>query len=483
MAHTVELAEGRPSGASPTRLALFAVLGLLAPALALTNPSQQSSAKNVIFLAICSSSMVVLLILRLGQIAKLAHERAADLDRSREDLRRAHERGIAMFESAPTGMAQLDAAGHILAVNTALTEFTGKPASALVDASITEFVDPDDLPQVMNLLDETLHDHDGAHSAEVRCVHPDGDPRFADLVASPVRGSDDTDAVIVVIADRTHARRLEVELRHSQKLEGIGRLAAGVAHEINTPIQFIGDNVNFLGDTTTRLLGAYQAATRPGVDHDVLAALDAELEIDYLSQEIPEAVRQTIDGVHRVATIVQALKSFAHPSTPNHLPANLNRSLTDTLTVARNELAHITEIHTALGDLPPVTCSVGDLNQVFLNLLLNAADAVTDTPRSSISITSRTDDNDVVIEISDNGTGIPPELQEKIFEPFFTTKPVGKGTGQGLALARAIIVDRHHGTIDCTSTPDTGATFTIRLPINGPSNPAPHSALASTTAS
>jgi PAS domain S-box-containing protein len=484
MVHTAQLAEVRPSGASPTRLALFAVLGLLAPTLALINIRIQSTIEGVVFLAVCSSAMLVLLIVRLGQIAQLAQERAADLGRSRGDLRRAHERVTAMFESAPTGMAQLDATGRILAVNSSLSVFTGMPVTHLVDASIAEFVDPDDLSLVMDLLAETLHDRDGAHSAEIRCVHPDGDPRFADLVASPVRGSDDSDAVIVVIADRTHARRLEMELRHSQKLEGLGLLAAGVAHEINTPIQFIGDNVNFLGDTTTRLLGAYQAATRPGVDHDVLSALDAELEIDYLTDEIPEAVRQTIDGVHRVATIVQALRSFAHPPTPIHEPSNLNQSLTDTLTVARNELVNVTEIRTNLGDLPPVTCSVGDLNQVFLNLLLNAADAVADTPHATITLTSRTEGDDVVIDIIDNGTGIPPELQEKIFEPFFTTKPIGQGTGQGLALARTLIVDRHHGTITCTSTstPNTTTTFTIRLPINGPTQPTPHTTKATTNA-
>jgi PAS domain S-box-containing protein len=349
MAQTMQLAEVRPSGASRARLGLFAVLGLLLPTLVLINPEQRTAPEDVVFFAMCSSAMLVLLILRLGQIAKLSQARAADLDHSREELRRAHERVTAMFESAPIGMAQLDAEGHILAVNGALTEFTGQPAAALVNASITKFVHPNDIALVMSLVAHTLHDHDGAHSTEIRSIHPDGDPRIADWGASPLRGSDDTDAVIVVIADRTHARRLEVELRHSQKLEAIGRLAAGVAHEINTPIQFIGDNVNFLADTTTRLMDAYQAATRPGFDRDALADLDAELETDYLSQEIPEAVRQTIDGVHRVATIVQALKSFAHPSTPVHLPTDLNQSLTDTLTIARNELVNIAEIRTNLG--------------------------------------------------------------------------------------------------------------------------------------
>jgi PAS domain S-box-containing protein len=417
----------------------------------LINPERRIASEDVVFHAICSSAMLVLLILRLGQIAKLSQARAADLDHSRDELRRAHERVTAMFESAPIGMA--DPEGHILAVNGALTEFTGQPAAALVNATITRFVNPNDIALVMGLVAHTLHDHDGAHSTEIRSIHPDADPRIAEWGASPLRGSDDSDAVIVVIADRTHARRLEVELRHSQKREGIGRLAAGVAHVINTPIQFIGDNVNFLADTTTRLMDAYQAAPRPGVDRDALAALDAELETDYLSQEIPEAVRQTIDGVHRVATIVQALKSFAHPSTPVHLPADLNQSLTDTLTIARNELVNIAEIRTNLGVLPPVMCSIGDLNQVFLNLLLNAADALSHTEPAIITVSSRAEGDEVVIEISDNGMAIPQELQEKIFEPFFTTKAVGQGTGQGLALARTLVVDRHGGTIDCTSHP------------------------------
>ena len=463
MERTDELARSHFPAVSTARLGLFAVLGVLAPVLALAEIGNRDRVETVVFVAVVPAAMVVLLTLRLGQIAKLAQARAADLTRSREELRAAHQRVSAMFRSAPTGMIQLDAGGRVLAVNPAFSEFAGTPVQELVDRTIAEFVASDDVPRVVALVAEVLRDHDVQNRIEVCFVHPDGDPRYGEVVASPVSEGGEPDAVIVVVMDRTHARRLEVELRHAQKLEGIGRLAAGVAHEINTPIQFVGDNVDFLADAAIRLMNAYRTASRPGVDRDTLTALDAKLEIDYLADEMPEAVRQTTDGVRRIATIVQALKSFAHPSTPVHVPADLNQAITDTLTVARSQLANVAGLRIELGELPPVLCSVGDLNQVFLNLLINAADAVADVREPVITVSSRSERDEVVIEFSDNGCGIPEDHQAKIFEPFFTTKPVGKGTGQGLALARALVVDRHGGTITCTSTPGEGTTFTVRL--------------------
>jgi signal transduction histidine kinase len=191
--------------------------------------------------------------------------------------------------------------------------------------------------------------------------------------------------------------------------------------------------------------------------------------LDYLAGEIPEAVRQTKDGVTRVATIVTALKSFAHRDTPEHQPADINRALTDTLTVARAELRAVGAVRTELTPLPPVVCSIGDLNQVFLNLLINAADAIADDPDRGkpheIAVCSGVDGDDVVVRISDTGVGIPDSLLDRIFEPFFTTKAVGRGSGQGLALARTIVVDGHHGDIQVDSTPGRGTTFTVRIPL------------------
>jgi two-component system, NtrC family, sensor kinase len=191
--------------------------------------------------------------------------------------------------------------------------------------------------------------------------------------------------------------------------------------------------------------------------------------MDYLLREIPEALAQTQDGVERVVTIVRAMKEFAHPDGKGMARADLNKALLNTLTVARNELKYVAEIETDFGELPMVVCSVSDLNQVFLNLLVNAAHAIADVVKDSgqkgkIRIHTESSGHQVLITISDNGAGIPESIRERIFDPFFTTKEVGRGTGQGLAIARSVI-DRHKGTVTFESEVGRGTTFFVRLPV------------------
>ena len=185
--------------------------------------------------------------------------------------------------------------------------------------------------------------------------------------------------------------------------------------------------------------------------------------------EIPKALDQTLEGVTRVATIVRAMKEFAHPEGKEMAAADLNRALQSTMTVARNELKYVAEIESEFGELPLVVCNVSDLNQVFLNLLVNAAhaiaDIVKDGEKGRIKVRTATDGNMVLITISDTGSGIPEAIRSKIFDPFFTTKEVGRGTGQGLAIARSVIVERHKGTLSFDSEVGKGTTFYIRLPL------------------
>ncbi len=283
---------------------------------------------------------------------------------------------------------------------------------------------------------------------------------------------------------RERERQAEINLRHSQKLESVGQLAAGIAHEINTPVQFIGDNIRFLQDAFTDLLElrdkcndiivADQEQARLSAIETV-RRLEQDIDVEFVVEEVPGAIRQALDGIDRVATIVRAMKAFGYTSNEEMAPVNLNEAIANTLVVATSELKYVAEVVTEYGDLPPVWCHVGDINQVILNLVINAAHAIgaAGSQRGQITIATGSETDHVVITVSDTGTGIPAEVADRIFEPFFTTKEVGKGTGQGLSLAWSLIVDRHHGTISFDSPPGGGTTFTVRLPIRPTTAEAP----------
>ena len=283
------------------------------------------------------------------------------------------------------------------------------------------------------------------------------------------------------IGDR---RRLESQLVQAQKMQSVGHLAAGIAHEINTPTQFVGDNTRFLDDAFRdlapllaichKLCKAAEGGSLPQqLLADVVAAATAA-DMEYLIDEIPKAISQSLEGVERVAKIVRSMKDFSHPGGEAKQAVDLNRALESTLTVCRNEWKYVAEAATAFDpDLPLVTCLPGECNQVFLNLIINAAHAIggklagTSTEKGVITVITRRDGDWAEIRIGDNGTGIPEEFRAKIFDPFFTTKEVGRGTGQGLAIAHSVITEKHGGTIHFETEIGRGTTFVVRLPIPG----------------
>jgi signal transduction histidine kinase len=283
-----------------------------------------------------------------------------------------------------------------------------------------------------------------------------------------------------LMLDITEVRRRGLELAASQKLESVGRLAAGVAHEINTPVQFVTDNIQFLRTSMSDLATvaiAYrrlQHAVQSGGDVIGSAQLAFEAEsaadLDFLLENAPLAVDSALEGLGRIATIVRSMKEFAHPDQAVKQSADLNQAIRSTLVVAHNEYKYIAVVETQLAELPLVQCYLGEINQVVLNLLVNAAHSIADVVKDSgtlgkLTVTSRVDGDAVEISIRDTGAGIPESLRPRIFDPFFTTKEVGKGTGQGLAIARSVVVNKHGGTLRFETESDKGTTFFIRLPI------------------
>lgn len=304
-----------------------------------------------------------------------------------------------------------------------------------------------------------------------------GEKRCAALTVYPLFSRMGSIAGVVVIgADVTERRLLEGELRQAQKLEAIVQLAAGIAHEINTPIQFVGDNVSFLKNSWSELASFIACAQRLRGDAEALAEPAVQefdrtvetLDLPYLAEEIPRALEQAFDGLQRVGRIVQAMKEFSHPGSEQLRLADLNRAISTTLVVARHEWKYVSEVETDFAqDMPLVPCILQELNQVILNLLVNAAQAIGEAAKAKGHILIRTghDVEWAEISIADTGGGIPKEIRDRVFEPFFTTKQVGKGTGQGLALAHSVIVKRHGGKLWFESEAGWGTTFFIRLPL------------------
>jgi two-component system NtrC family sensor kinase len=296
-----------------------------------------------------------------------------------------------------------------------------------------------------------------------------------------------------LMLDITELRRLGRELAAAQKLESVGRLAAGVAHEINTPVQFVSDNMNFLRSASSDIASvveAYRALQQAiGSQGDIAAAArrvaesEKSADLDYLLENIPLAIGSSSEGLERIANIVRSMKEFAHPDQGERTSADLNHAIQSTLIIAHNEYKYVADLETDFAELPPVMCFLGEFNQVVLNLLVNASHAIADVVKDTgqkgkLTVRTRLDGNEIEVAVSDTGSGVPEAIRAKIFDPFFTTKEVGKGTGQGLAIAHSVIVKKHGGSLRFESECGKGTTFFIRLPIDVPGESIDHRAAA-----
>ena len=393
-------------------------------------------------------------------------------------------RQAAILEATPDFVGYADAKdAHILYINRGGRMMTGMTP----DEDVTKLKISDLHPEWGNrILVETAlptAGRDGVWTGECAFLHRDGHeiPVLMVLLAHKT-SSGEVEAFSTISRDITERERLAQQLLQAQKLESIGRLASGIAHEINNPTQYIGDNVRFLQRTFPDLVGLVQKLKRLLTDPDITAAERADLleafrkmDADYLTNEVPKAITQALEGNAQIAKIVGALKEFSHPSTRQKKLANLNHAVENAIIMSKHEWKYVADVETHLEPSPPmVPCLPGDINQALLNLIINAAHAIGDVVadeaerKGTITVTTRTDGDRFELRIADTGAGIPEGIWGNIFDPFFTTKSVGRGTGQGLSTARSVVVDKHGGTLTFETETGKGTTFIIRLPVVEP---------------
>ena len=371
--------------------------------------------------------------------------------------------------------------GRFVFSNNNAATFTGYNREEIIGKPSDSFVQQEDRGKIREKAKKMLRGED-LSPYEFKIVSKTGQLRWILETVSPISYNGHP-AILGNCIDITERRKREILNLHSQKLESVGQLAAGIAHEINTPIQFIGDNITFMKGAfqgiiaLAALLDAVKSddLLNPEFAKDICARIqekEDEIDLDFLKKEVPQAIDQSLDGLKRVALIVQAMREFSHPGGENKTDMDINKAIESTITLTRNEWKYSAELTTALApDLPIVQGYPADFNQVILNVIINAAHALQEKDgkggpqKERIEISTRQDGKEVEICIRDTGAGIPQEIQSRIFDPFFTTKEVGKGTGQGLSIARNIIVKKHGGKIFFETKPGEGTAFYIRLPL------------------
>ncbi len=412
---------------------------------------------------------------------------AAEISRKQaEEVRRTADETLlrlgAALDQINDGVVITDRQGCIEYVNPAFERMTGYPATEVLGQTMRILKSGRQPPEVYARLWQTITAGQ-VWSGQLINRRKDGSQYSEHCSITPIR---DPSGRIVrylgVKQDVSRAVELERQLHQAQKLEAVGQLAAGIAHEINTPIQYVGDNTNFLQDSFGALLkvtGQYTGLLAQARGHQDLSPLVADIEdtvkaldLEFVTQEIPKAIEQSLEGIERVTQIVRAMKEFSHPDNGEKTQTDLNRAIESTVTVTRNRWKYVADLQLDLDPgLPPVPLYVGEFNQVVLNLITNATDAITDKlgpkpgGKGSIRIATRLDGDWVEVRVADSGTGIPPEVAHRVFDPFFTTKEVGRGTGQGLSIAHVVIVEKHHGRIDFETQVGQGTTFILRLPL------------------
>ncbi len=399
------------------------------------------------------------------------------------EVRNAREFLKKVIDHVPTLIAVRDNEDKFTMANSAFAKMLGTTVEKMIGKTPSDFHhDAEELRRIQEEDNIVFEQWCEKPIYEERYTDAKGEVHYLETIKRPLFSDSGKKNILVIANDLTDRRSLEGQLRSAQKLESIGQLAAGIAHEINTPTQYVSDNIRFLEDANNdirSILEKYdellQAAENGKFEPPLVAGLRKEMEVidlEYLLTEVPTAISQSLDGVSRIAKIVQSMKDFAHPGSTEKSAVDLNKAIESTITVARNEWKYVAEMETIFDEtLPPVPCFIGEFNQVVLNMIINAAHAIKDVVgdggegKGKITISTKVVKGDwIEVRIKDTGTGIPAKVQNRIFDPFFTTKEIGKGSGQGLAISHSVVVDKHGGKLSFETEEGKGTTFIIGLP-------------------
>lgn len=369
----------------------------------------------------------------------------------------------AVVDHMPVGLCLTDLKGRLKMANPAAREMLSVKTEVLAETDMQQF-----FPDVR------LERMRAGVPFDMEMKRTDGVAIQVEMVVSALfQGT--SSSFIWLLSDISERRRseerqkrLEGELREAHKMEALGVLSAGVAHEINTPLQYARDNLNFVREALTAANEAMEEV-KPRLDQEVANETWSRFDLEFHAAEGPKAIQDALEGLDRVSDIVKAIKEFAHPSGATMQPNDLNKLVVNAVMVSKNHWKYAAEVETELSDqLPLLECCGGEIGQVILNLVGNAADAIAENKRDGrgqIKISTRLQGDHIEIVVADNGPGIPDNILPRIFDPFFTTKEPGKGSGQGLAICHTIVTRNHGGSITAGNNLAGGAAFQIRLPI------------------
>lgn len=419
---------------------------------------------------------------KILQLEKMIETQVREVYESKQEVLERNRFLDSLIQASPNLLITTNLSGEITLASPNIEELLGSSSCSLTQTPLQSLIAPS-MQQELSSLRQSLQEHGHTDVRELNML-AESQERIPCMVSSSlVLDAEGTPTGFIHIAqDSRERKRLESQLLQSQKLEAVGQLSAGVAHEINTPVQYIGSNVEFIQESwedLTQLFESYGSLkstfAESQKDHPLLTSieeLEEEVDLEYILEEIPNCLKQTSDGIATITTIVGSLKAFSHPGSTEAEAHSLEDIVKSTLEVTRNEWKYVSQSEVAIApEVGSIHCFRSELSQVIANLVINAAHAIEDKIKASdsdelgkIRIEATPSGGNVELKIIDNGPGIPQEIQQQVFDPFFTTKAVGKGTGQGLAIAHSIITQKHRGSIEVESEP--GRTcFTLHLPM------------------